>query len=709
MQTERRFINVDCLALHWTWVPGDLNSIEDFEVASVKHLTDLAPGIAGILCRRAAEEPTREVFRFLTPEGQAAAITFGELDRRARSLAVLLRRHAHPPARVLLLYPPGLDYIVAFFGCLYAGLIAVPSYPPSRSASSRRSSVFAIAANAQPAVVLTTPKSLETSAAQREQIAGNAVWLAPDLTAAALGDEWTSPEQESSALAYLQYTSGSTTSPRGVMVSHENLMANARHIEAVFRLSPEMTGVFWLPPYHDMGLIGGILQPVFSGFTAVLMPPGMFIQKPLRWLQTISEYRAAVSGGPNFGYDLCARRVNAADVETLDLSCWKVAFNGAEPVRAATLDRFAASFGPCGFRKEAFQPCYGLAEATLLVSGSRNSPLPGIVSLDSEALGRNRVELSEKQRASSIFVSCGLAGGDIQIVQPGSMMLCGPDAIGEILVSGPGVAQGYWENPEETQRAFGARVEGLPASFLRTGDLGFIARGELFITGRLKDLIIIRGRNYYPEDIEDTVRSLPLFADQGCAALSMESGGELRLLLLQECPQRPAVDAEEAFAGIRKAVAAGHQLQVHAIALVGARSLPRTTSGKLQRSLCLRQFLDGTLPVIASSMLEAVKEDEFAENLSESGAPEGQNAFVSVLMELIARRLGVRKSDIDPRRSLETLGLDSMLSVQIASEIEGRFGVVLPPATFLESLTIEEVAARIASAGSSAGQEPPAA
>ncbi|PYP82258.1 MAG: hypothetical protein DMG65_26685 [Candidatus Angelobacter sp. Gp1-AA117] len=676
-------------------------------MATTKQLTEFAPGLTGLLCRRAGEEPNREIFRFLSGDDDLSIITCRELDLRARSLAVLLRQHAPAGQRVLVLYPPGLDYIVSFFGCLYAGLIAVPSYPPARSVTDiRRSSVWTIAADARPAIVLTTQKILQRLEPVRDQFSQDAIWLTPDLSDVTGHEDWHPLENGADSLAYLQYTSGSTTRPRGVMVSHSNLIHNASHIHSAFGLSADLTGVFWLPPYHDMGLIGGILQPIFSGFTSILMSPGAFIQRPMLWLETISRYRAAVSGGPNFAYDLCVRRFNANEAHNLDLSCWQVAFNGAEPVRAQTLRRFAASFAPYGFRKTAFQPCYGLAEATLLVSAAGKTGEPVTVSLDLDALGQDTVKESAAESGSSEFVSCGPSETEVEIVKPGSSVRCAAEEIGEILVSGRGVTRGYWEKPEETERVFQARVEGVPSPFLRTGDLGFVRHGELFITGRLKDLIIIRGRNYYPADIEETVRaSMPAFADKSCAALSLELNGESHLLVLQEGPRKPEVDSQQAFSAIRQAVASTYQLQVHTVALVSQFALPKTTSGKIQRSLCLKLFQEGALPVIASSTLEGVEEELQFTALRVVAQPGSQSEFVQYLTDLLARKLGIAGSLIDPARPLETLGLDSLLSVQIAMEVEGRFGVVLPAATFLDTLSIEDVASRLSSARSTQAEE----
>src|SRR5436309_1129999 len=323
MSLRRALARLTAFCLGYTNARTAVRQHKGTQLATTKPLTEFAPGLISLLCRRAREEPDREIYRFLSGDGETSAITCEQLHLRARSLAALLRRHAPAGGRVLLLYLPGLEYITGFFGCLYAGLIAVPSYPPARSVTDiRRSSVWTIATDARPAVVLTMEKILQRLASVRDQFSRDAVWLTPDLNDTEGSDDWLPLEQEPDALAYLQYTSGSTTNPRGVMVSHSNLIHNAEYIHRAFGLSADLTGVFWLPPYHDMGLIGGILQPVFSGFTAVLMSPGAFIQRPMLWLETISRHRAAVSGGPNFAYDLCVRRFNAGEVKDLDLSCW---------------------------------------------------------------------------------------------------------------------------------------------------------------------------------------------------------------------------------------------------------------------------------------------------------------------------------------------------------------------------------------------------
>ena len=411
--------------------------------------------------------------------------------------------------RALLLYPAGLEFIVGFFGCLYAGVVAVPVYPPRRNRSMER--IQAIADDAEAKVALTTDtvlgrvERLIDETPHLKQLA----WLDTCHVPDGLDAQWRQPDIHGETLAFLQYTSGSTGTPKGVMLNHASLVHNSALIAHAFEHTRSSVGVFWLPSYHDMGLIGGILQPIYIGRTNVLMSPMTFLQKPFRWLSAISRFRATTSGGPNFAYQHCIDKITPEQRKQLDLSGWKVAFNGAEPVRAETLRRFAEAFAPCGFRPESFYPCFGLAEATLIVSGGRTTAPPVIRSFDAEALtlGEAR-EVGSGVGASRDLVGCGetLPDQKIVIANPETKSTCPPDEIGEIWVSGPSMAQGYWKRPDVTEAMFRAHLADTgEGPFLRTGDLGFMLDGELFITGRLKDLIILRGVNLYPQDIELTV------------------------------------------------------------------------------------------------------------------------------------------------------------------------------------------------------------
>lgn len=556
-----------------------------------------------ILRGRALHQPNQRAYTFLVNgETKEIDLTYRELDRQARSIAAELQELGATGECALLLYPPGLSFIAAFFGCLYAGVVAVPTYPPRRNRLDHRP--ITIATDAQAKFVLTTTQILSARAVA--PWLESLQWLATDNLDNHLASDWRAPDVSRETLAFLQYTSGSTGSPKGVMVTHSNLLHNSTLIHNSFEHTPLSRGVSWLPTYHDMGLIGGILQPVYVGAPMILMSPLAFLQKPFRWLQAISRYNATTSGGPNFAYDLCVRKIKPEQKATLDLSSWQVAFSGAEPVRAETVERFAATFASCGFRREAFYPCYGMAEATLLISGGLKTEPLIIQQVDENALLENRVALSEVGRA---IVGCGHRFGDqkIIIVDPDSLTPCPDERVGEIWLSGPSVAQGYWNQPQKTKETFNAYLadsgEGPgEGPFLRTGDLGFLKKGELFITGRLKDLIIIRGRNHYPQDIELTVeQSHPALRENSGAAFSVEVKGEERLVVVQEVkPSEKRKDMDQVVANIRRAVTRQHQLQVYAVVLIKSGTIPKTSSGKIQRRACRTKFLAGSLDLIES-------------------------------------------------------------------------------------------------------------
>jgi len=543
-----------------------------------------------ILRQRAGRQPERRAYTFLVDgDEQEAHLTYAELDRQARAVAALLRGYAAGGERALLLFPPGLEFIAAFFGCLYAAVVAIPAPLPRLGRADRvLSRLRAIAHDAQPRVVLTTSRvltSIKDQFAEVPELAG-ARWLTTDNVAGELAEEWWPTRLEPGALAYLQYTSGSTSSPKGVMVSHGNLWHGQRMIRDSFGHSSDSVFVGWLPHYHDMGLVGNILQPLFLGCPCVLMSPLLFLQRPFRWLRAVSRYRGTTSGGPNFAYDLCIRKISPAQRSDLDLRSWRVAFNGAEPVRAETLERFSAAFAPHGFDRHAFHPVYGLAEATLLAAGGRN--------------GSRGVTVMAAAPEGPVFVSCGQPprGEEVVIAEPETGVRTPAGGVGEVWLSGPNVARGYWNQPEETKRTFRASLADTgEGPFARTGDLGFMSDGQLFVTGRLKDLIIIRGQNYYPQDIEWTVQeSHPSLRPWCCAAFSVPVDGEERLVVVAEVePRHRPVDVEALVGTIREAVSEQYGLHLHAVRLVEAATIPKTSSGKIQRHACRAGFLAGTL------------------------------------------------------------------------------------------------------------------
>lgn len=559
-----------------------------------------------LLRRRALHTPDHLAYTFLNDRGvEAESLTYQELDKRARAIASVLQRRGARGTPVLLLYPPGSEFIAAFFGCLYAGALAVPVYPPRRNQSMARLGAISIETRTTLALTTTSIRLSRADTVARESPElEDLEWLATDSIGSDEEDGWHDPQLGSDSLAFLQYTSGSTVTPRGVMLTHGNLLHNQRMIKLAFEHTEDSVVLGWLPLYHDMGLIGNVLQPLYVGIPCVLMSPMAFLLKPLRWLEAITRYRATTSGAPDFAYELCVRKITPEQRATLDLSSWDLAFNGAEPVRPQTIENFSNTFAPCGFRREAFYPCYGLAEATLLVSGGKKAADPVFHECRPEVPEPVGVRV-DADGGPRRLVGCGTSKLEqrIIIVNPETLSECSPGILGEIWVAGPNVAHGYWKRPEETKETFQAYLRDTgEGPFLRTGDIGFIKDGELFVQGRIKDTIIIRGRNYYPQDIEQTVeRGNEALKPRCNAAFAVEVNGQERLVIVQEVERDYRnVDAERVAGDIRQAVAENHDLQVHAVLLIRAGTIPRTSSGKIQRYKCKLGFLNQSLEVVGS-------------------------------------------------------------------------------------------------------------
>ncbi|CAG0933466.1 nonribosomal peptide synthetase DhbF [Thermoflexales bacterium] len=665
---------------------------------------------------RALHQPEQLAYTFLLDgEAEEVSFTYQGLDQQARAIGAKLQALGAKGERALLLYTPGLEYIAAFFGCLYAGIIAVPAYPPDVHRLNRTlPRLQAIVTDAQATIVLTTAPLLAMAELLFDEMPDFKAlnWIATDTLTSVEAEEWQLSLVNGDDLAFLQYTSGSTAAPRGVMLSHDNLLHNSALIHRCFGATPHSRGVVWLPPYHDMGLIGGILQPLYGGFPVFLMSPIDFLKRPLRWLQALSRYQGTISGGPNFAYDLCVRKISPEEREQLDLSSWELAFNGAEPVRIETLQNFARTFAPCGFRPEAFYPCYGLAEATLIVSGGTKAALPVTHVVDRAALQQHRVEpMMTAQSAAQTLVGCGhtLASQRIVIVNPETLNDCRSEQVGEIWVAGPSVVQGYWNQPEKTAETFGAHLAGTgDGPFLRTGDLGFLHEGELFVTGRLKDLIIIRGRNHYPQDIEQTVeRSHPALRPGCCAAFSITVANEEQLVVAQEVNHLATEqDWHAAIRAIRQAVAEEHAVQVHRVALLAAGSILKTSSGKIQRQACRAGFLADSLEVVAKDILEV-------ESVGTSTPPEPEVAFIrqalSVVNEPIARQsllilylreqaahiLKIAPAQVDLQQPLSALGLDSLTAIELTHQVETDLGVGLSVVDLLQGSDLAQLATHI--------------
>lgn len=644
-----------------------------------------------LLEHRASEQTEQLLYTFLDEAESAApaTMTYGELDRRARRIGASLQALAARGERVVLLYPPGLEYIAGFFGALYAGLIAVPAYPPDPARLERTlPRLRAIIEDAGATMVLTTSfiRSMADFLFEQAPDLTRLRWVATDALPEDAESAWERPRVDAGSPAFLQYTSGSTGAPKGVMVGHDNLLHNVELIAHAFRVRPGSVGVIWLPPYHDMGLIGGILEPLAAAFPTVLMSPLSFLKRPLRWLEAVSRHRATISGGPNFAFDLCVRKSTPEERSALDLSSWEVAFCGAEPVRPETLDRFAEAFAPAGFRRGAFYPCYGLAEGTLIVSGGQAGEEPILCALDAAALEQNRVEASRPGAgaappAARTLVGCGraLLDQEMLVVDPGSLTRCPPGAVGEIWVRGPSVARGYWQKPDETAEAFHAHLAGGEGPYLRTGDLGFLREGQLFVTGRSKDIIILRGRNHYPQDLEATIGACHPAVRAGCtAAFSVEAEGEERLVVVQEVDLRKGADLDEVAATIRREVARSHEIELHAVALLAPGAIHKTTSGKIQRRACKAAFAEGRLG---------------AEKVVLFGGSDRK--LEDYLLAQLSDLLCAPRGELDLEQRLSSLGVDSLTAIELKSRIERDLGVAVPVGRLLAGASLRELTAEV--------------
>src|SRR5262249_13863374 len=493
-------------------------------------------------------------------ERETGSRSFAELDLRARAIAAWLTRGGFAGRRVLLLLRDGLEFIDALMGCFYAGVIPVPAVVPRANRSP--AALGAVAADTEAAAVLTGRAEKAYLQPIIAESLPDVVWLCLD-EADGDGREWPGRRIDPDEIALLQYRSGSTGTPKGVMVTHANIMHNQAAIQHSMRLSHESLFVGWLPLFHDMGLIGNIMQPLYLGIPCVLMPSVAFLQKPLRWVRAISRYRATISGAPNFAYDLTVDKSTAEQRSALDLSCWKVAFNGSEPVRADTIERFSSAFACAKFRRKSFYPCYGMAESTLFTTGVSQGTEPTIVPLDPSLVTEAGDERdAEIATAGTTLVGCGRPAPDtrIAIVDPVSRRVVPEGALGEIWTRGGSVAMGYYKKPMQTEETFRARLaDGGEGPFLRTGDLGFMRDGQLFIAGRIKDVIIVRGRNHYPQDLEASAESSnPLLAKSAGVAVALEENRQTTIAIVHELTRAGWRDAdhETVTADIREAIAA---------------------------------------------------------------------------------------------------------------------------------------------------------
>lgn len=649
------------------------------------------------LRHQASHQPEKIAFTFLQ-DGELAAErwTYGDLDHHSRTIAAHLQALGLSGERALLLYPAGLDYLAAFLGCLYAGVVAVPAYPPQNARKTPR--ILSIAQDANPKIALTNQAMLP----KLQQLMGQETieqWLATDSLDQTLSQQWQPANINRETLAFLQYTSGSTGRPKGVMLSHGNLLHNAQETYRMMGHSPASCFVSWLPLYHDMGLIGGILQPLYGGFPCVLMSPVAFLQRPYRWLKAISDYQATTSGAPNFAYDLCVDKITPEQRQTLDLSHWQVAFNGAEPVRASTLERFLEAFAPCGFRENALYPCYGLAEGTLMVSGTPLQEPPRVHHVRRQDLEHHQASSlnpNDPSEASQVLVSSGVSLEEqtLAIVNPQTHQLCATREVGEIWVKGPSVGQGYWQNRQASQKIFAAYLrDSGEGPFLRTGDLGLLHQGQLFVTGRLKDVIILRGRNLYPQDLEQSAEtSHAALRLGGSAAFTVPVAGQERLVIVQELDFRQKPQLQPVINAIREAVTASHEVEVYDVVLIKPGTLPKTSSGKIQRRACRQRYQHGTLAQLAQSRLAQADAHMAAPSISRQQLlaldPEQRRSQLrQFLHQQIAQSLEVAPSMVDWELPLTVLGLDSLRVMDLKNAIERDLAIEVSIADLFDNMS----------------------
>lgn len=612
--------------------------------------------IMDVLSIRANIHPDKKVFtdyHFLPGDKtDEDGITYSELDLKAREIAMLLQKRGAFGEKAILLYPPGIDFVIAFMGCLYAGVIAVPAYPPYSSRMLERFQSIALDCGAK--YLLTTESILPVlkSRPDGELCIPESNRISTDVLETKGADTFTIKYIQDKA--FVQYTSGSTSEPKGVGLTHRNLLENSRSIQYFFGTTEDSRSVSWLPQYHDMGLIGGIIQTIYCGGSTTLFSPLDFLKKPIRWLRLISDTRATISGGPNFAYDLCARKAAPEMMEGIDLSSWSLAFNGAEPISHETLGRFYEVFKPYGFRYEAFFPCYGLAESTLIVSGREPGGLPTIKAFDKDDL--ENLKATENRLCQdnvTKIVGCGKPEPQtrLMIVNPDTEIQCQPAEIGEIWVQSKSCAKEYLHKPNETKTTFQAYLSGgNDGPYLRTGDLGFIDDGELFITGRLKDLVIIRGKNYYPNDIEDVIGKCHDRFRPGCsAAFSVEHYGEEKLVIVQEVRKNGMkTETEDMRDRVYMAVSKYFRLQVHDVVFIKERTIPKTSSGKIRRHACKENYLQGKWKK------KSVDFDEFKNLVSEG---------LGIERELLTRKLSFR----------DDMGIDSLSVINFLVKIEHKY------------------------------------
>jgi len=663
--------------------------------------------MVGLLRHRAEATPNQIAFVFLVDgEGEEEVITYAELDRQARAVAATLQARLDTYDRVLVIYPQGLAYLAALFGCMYAKTLAIPLQPPDpRRLERTLPKLESIVKDGGVKLVLTTEQML--SGAQGLLPRGSALagvpWVGTDTMNSALAERWVPPAILPTDMAYLQYTSGSTSSPKGVIVSHLNLVHNLTDFCVDYGHDAHSIIVTWLPTFHDLGLVYGVFMPVFRGFKGVILDPMAFLARPIRWLRAISHYRGTHSPAPNFAYDICVSKTSEEDRVGLDLSCWKVALNGAEPIRYESEARFVDAYAPYGVTWSTLSHAYGMSETTAKIASEPHDSEPEFVWADPVALEENRVVDVVNHPDPRVLASCGTTDTDTTVVIANTETFAQlpDDRVGEIWVGGTTITQGYWERPDATREVYGVRLSDTgEGPYFRTGDLGFTRGGRVFVTGRLKDMIIIRGENHYPQDIEwDVQFSHNALRPNSIAAFSITDDGRERVVVVSEAyGEKLAGHQEEVFAAVREAVAE-HGIQVSAIQLIPARSIFKTSSGKIMRGRVKMAWLNGEFRVQAewklpTNVTAAPKPatEGLVQRLNAVDSATKLEIIVERVVSLAAEILGLPEDYIEPNRPLRELGFDSVQAVELAEALGNSIGQMLPATALFDYPTCEELA-----------------
>jgi acyl-CoA synthetase (AMP-forming)/AMP-acid ligase II/acyl carrier protein len=641
------------------------------------HLIKSDQTLIDTLSKHAQRTPFKTAFIFLNEETNVQSeITFFELHQKAKMIASYLQKNNLTSKPILLLHPPGIEFIIDFFGCIYAGAIAVPLYPPKRNAKQSRFQSIIDDTNAT--LAFTTTKIIdqsETSSSTMQALQGIQL-LAHNILSPKLESEWVKPSIHCDDIAFIQYTSGSTSNPKGVINTHKNIFTNEEMIRKAANTSSKTRVCGWAPHYHDMGIIANILHPIHIGALSVLMSPTTFIQKPLRWLETISKYAITYSGGPNFSYELCVDKITEEELASLNLSSWEVAFNGAEPIKAETLVKFENKFKACNFSNKAFFPLFGLAETTVFCTGSHASEKTKYLDVDKHALAKNKIIKPTCQDNLITLVSCGKTWGDqiVKIVDPVTLTENKNNIVGEIWVKGSNVSKGYWNNKNLTDKTFHAQLKNTDKDFyLRTGDLGFFdSNNDLFVTGRIKDMMIIRGKNIYPHDIENVIESIDdSIKNGGCAVFEYESESTQKITAVAEIERTSlkSINPLQLKDKISQKIAQECDLYLDDVVFINPMSLPKTSSGKKQRQLCKKNYLD--------KKLSFIKNYTQKKSIPKKYIQKPRTHTEIILTDLIKKILDI--SEICLESSLNHLGGNSLVCIQLIMEIKEHFGIEISP------------------------------